>query len=131
MKSREVSIKARSHPVSLSLKGRTTKHTTVKWSIALVPWVSPKSLKIVLVLTDAKLHSNPCDTILRKHQSHQKMLNWGNLLVYQAKTEHPLFKDVSLPAPVSVWFGFFAWILSSFLFLFFSSSLSQGTVFTT
>ena len=33
MKSIEVPIKARSTPASLSFKGQTTKHTTVKWSI--------------------------------------------------------------------------------------------------
>ena len=33
MKSREVSIKTRSTPASLSFNGQATKHTTVKWSI--------------------------------------------------------------------------------------------------
>ena len=33
MKGIEVPIKARSTPASLSFKGQTTKHTTVKWSI--------------------------------------------------------------------------------------------------
>ena len=32
-KSSEVSIKTRSTPASLSLKGQATKHTIVKWSI--------------------------------------------------------------------------------------------------
>ena len=36
MKSREVSIKTRSSPASLSFKGQATKHTTVKWSIIIV-----------------------------------------------------------------------------------------------
>ena len=36
MKSIEVPIKARSTPASLSFKGQTTKHTTVKWSIGLI-----------------------------------------------------------------------------------------------
>ena len=35
MKSCKVSIKIRSTPASLSFKGQATKHTTVKWSIAL------------------------------------------------------------------------------------------------
>lgn len=52
-KSSEVSIKSRSMPASLSFKGQATKHTTVKSSIALVAWVSPKSLKILLY---TKLH---------------------------------------------------------------------------
>ena len=34
-KGSEVSIKTRSLPASLSLKGQATKHTTVKWSILL------------------------------------------------------------------------------------------------
>ena len=34
IKRSEVSIKTRSTPASLSLKGQATKHTTVKWSIA-------------------------------------------------------------------------------------------------
>ena len=33
MKSREVSIKTRSTPTSLSFKGQATKHTNVKWYI--------------------------------------------------------------------------------------------------
>ena len=32
-KSSEVSIKTRSTPAPLSLKGQATKHTTVKWSV--------------------------------------------------------------------------------------------------
>ena len=34
MKTRKVCIKARSPPASLPLKGKVTKHTTVKWTIA-------------------------------------------------------------------------------------------------
>ena len=33
MKTRKVCIKARSPPASLSLKGKVTKHTIVKWAI--------------------------------------------------------------------------------------------------
>ena len=33
LKSRKVLIKTKTTPASLSLKGRDTKHTTVKWSI--------------------------------------------------------------------------------------------------
>ena len=36
MKRREVSIKTRSTPASLSFKGQATKHTTVKWSITII-----------------------------------------------------------------------------------------------
>ena len=32
-KSKEVSIKTRSIPASLSFKGQATRHTTVKWSV--------------------------------------------------------------------------------------------------
>ena len=43
MKGRKVCIKTRSPPASLSLKGKVTKHTTVKWTIkglmALWPYV--------------------------------------------------------------------------------------------
>ena len=35
MKSSKVSIKTRSTPASFTFKGQATKHTTVKWSIAL------------------------------------------------------------------------------------------------
>ena len=52
--------KARSPPASLSFKGHANKDATVKWSIALFPWVSPTRLLLVLIY--AKLHSNPCDS---------------------------------------------------------------------
>ena len=35
MKSKRVCIKTRSPPASLPIKGQDTKHTTVKWTIAL------------------------------------------------------------------------------------------------
>ena len=109
---------------------QATKHTTVKWSLAVVPWVSPKSLKILLVLIYPKLHSKPYDGLSSESINTEQVPNWGNLLVYQAKIE----QLPSLPAPVSVWIVFVCvcvWILSSFIFRFYSSSLFQGTVLTT
>ena len=46
-KSSEVSIKTRSTPASLSFNGQATKHTTVKWSIAIVR----KPFEVLLKLT--------------------------------------------------------------------------------
>ena len=48
-KSSEVSIKTRSPPASLSFKGQATKHTTVKWSIALVAFKDEKEIEVDVV----------------------------------------------------------------------------------
>ena len=45
--------------------------------IALVPRVSRKSLKILLVLTDAKLNSNPCDSLYSENISVTKICPIG------------------------------------------------------
>jgi len=44
MRSRRVCIKIRSPPASLPLKGQTTKHTTVKWTIAKKASIEDKTL---------------------------------------------------------------------------------------
>ena len=54
MKTRKVCIKARSPPASLPLKGKVTKHTTVKWAIRhsvllnFKEWLTDRSHHIII-----------------------------------------------------------------------------------
>ena len=84
-------------------------------------WVSRKSLKIVLVLTNAKLGSNPCDSLCSENISATKICLIGAIFWF-IKLRHSTLLSKTFHYPLLYVFGLVSLCKSCPVFFFSSSA---------